>query len=355
MIEIIDDSAGLKTIADGWNELAKSFKTPLLQYDWISACADTLCFPGQLRIVVNRTQSGLAAIAPLIFLNNNGIARLELLGASATFEPSGFIYKNENSLKELVGAVIRMGKPLSLGRLGKDATEITILQQSRAGMTFLSVDKGAPFISINTTWDKFEAGMSSDYRNELRRKKKLLETHGKITFEIIVPRPETIERHLDEFICVEAASWKGRERSALMFDEKLKHFFLTYARVAALRGIIRIYILRCDSKAIAAILAIQDFNGLWILKLGYSEEWQRCAPGILLVHETVKCAFEEGLEKYEFLGTEAPWIRRWTKQVHPYVTAKVYPYTLPGLRGLALDGFSSIISKSASMKKRIAS
>jgi len=351
MIEFIRDLADLALIARSWNDLAEPFNTPLLQYEWISAGADALRSSEQFWITVNRLQSSITAIAPLVLIKKYGTERLELLGASTLYEPSGFIYKDEAALKELLDAIVRIGKPLFLERLRADAPEVSMLQRLGGGKTFLSVAGGTPFIPICTTWDKFEAGMSSDYRNELRRKKKLLENGGRMNFEILVPRPENIGPYLDEFIRVESASWKGKKRSALLFDERLRGFYYSYGKAAAARGIMRICILRVDDRAIAAALAVEEAKRLWILKIGYDEKWMRCAPGILLMHEMIRYAFEQGLEAYEFLGNEEPWIRRWTKQAHSYVTVRVYPYTFQGLYSFALDAFRYVFMKALKIMK----
>ncbi len=342
MIQVIDDPADLASIANGWNTLVESFQTPLLRHEWFSSCAHVFYRPGQLRIIGNYVNGGLTAVAPLVSVKHHGSERLELLGESFLFEPTGFIYQDEAALHELLDAVARTGKPLSLGRLRADAPEVKALQQAGRGKTFFTPAMGSPFIPINTTWEEFETNMSSDYRNELRRKKKLLDKQGKITFEIIPlpPHPETLHHYLEEFMRVEAAGWKGKERTALLFDERRKCFFYTYGKAAARRGIMRICILRVDDTAIAAALAVEDYNRFWLLKVGYDEQWIRYAPGILLMHETIRYAFAQGLDAYEFLGDEAPWIRRWTKQVHAYVRARVYPDRFWGFR-LALDASTS--------------
>jgi CelD/BcsL family acetyltransferase involved in cellulose biosynthesis len=172
-----------------------------------------------------------------------------------------------------------------------------------------------------------------------------------MNFEISAPRPEKIEPYLEEFIRVESAGWKGRDRTALLFDERLRGIYYSYGKAAADRGIMRICILRVDDRAIAAALAVEESKRLWILKIGYDEKWIRCAPGILLVHETIRYAFGQGVEAYEFLGNEEPWIRRWTKQSHSYVTARVYPYTFQGLYGLVLDASRSIFMKGLKIMK----
>ena len=60
------------------------------------------------------------------------------------------------------------------------------------------------------------------------------------------------------------------------------------------------------------------------------------------MHETIRYAFENGLEAYEFLGSDALWIQMWTDQKHPYITARIYPLSIKGQSGLARDIVSAI-------------
>lgn len=340
MIDIIKFPADLKPIATHWDGLARPFRTPLLHYDWFSSCAEALYRPGALRVIACSDNGEITAIAPLVSVKRHGTVRWELLGESLLFETSGLLYRDEQALRTLLDAILRMGNPLCLARLKADAPEVRLLRQAGRAKTLFSPAAGSPFLAIDRTWGAFEAGMSSDNRNELRRKKRALEGRRKITVEIMAPRPDAWHDGVREFMRVESAGWKGRERTALLFDEHRKTFFELYAAAAARRGVLRICMLRAEDQAIAAALAVEDYDRFWLLKIGYDEQWTRCAPGILLVHETLRYAFQRGLEAYEFLGDEAPWIRRWTKQAHPCVRARVYPNRFWGLR-LALDTSTS--------------
>lgn len=345
MIKIIKDLKEMKAIANEWNNLAMGFHTPLLQHEWLYACAESFCEPGQLFVILNIEQGVITAIAPLILRNNQLNDRLELLGSSFTFEPGGMIFKDEASLKELLKGMIRLGMPMVLGRLYSESFEVSLLKSFRGGKCFLNRAAGSPVLSIKTSWEKFEAEMSSDYRNELRRKRKLLEANGKMNFEMVAPTPDNMGRFLDEMIRLEAAGWKGKEKTALFFDQRLKKFYYQYSEQASRRGDLRVGFLKVDEKPIAAILGVESSNRFWVLKIGYDEAWKKCAPGILLLHESIKYSFGKNLEGFEFLGSEENWIRRWTKQTNVCVIARFYPYTFWGVNGFTWDAFRSIFKK----------
>ncbi len=87
------------------------------------------------------------------------------------------------------------------------------------------------------------------------------------------------------------------------------------------------------------------FQGrFWVLKIGYDEEYSRCSPGILLIHETIRYAFTNGLKSYEFLGSDENWLHMWTKDnIRRHISIGYYPFNFIGLKRLSIDllGFAA--------------
>src|SRR5438876_71112 len=100
--EIIRDKEGMRALAEQWNALADVFNAPLLRFEWFEACAEAFCLPGKLSIVSVTRGGRILAIAPLVLEQRFGYERLELLGAAVLCEPSGFLYRDEESLSELI-------------------------------------------------------------------------------------------------------------------------------------------------------------------------------------------------------------------------------------------------------------
>ena len=83
--------------------------------------------------------------------------------------------------------------------------------------------------------------------------------------------------------------------------------------------------MRIAGRPVAMQLAVERANRLWLLKIGYDEEFARCSPGQLLMLEVMRHAAHDGLAAVEFLGSEAPWTRAWTRHERPCVAAAFYP------------------------------
>lgn len=347
MIEIIRDPIQMDSIAIVWNELADRSKNPLLRYEWFAACAQAYCQADRLRVAINTSTGNVTAIAPLVLTQHHRLSGYEVLGASALGEPSGLICRDDESLKELVAGIIKMKRPVLLSKLRSESPEVAMLRRlNLKGSCIIFRDgQGSPYLPISTAWTEFVAGMSSRHRYDLRRAQKRAEEFGDVQFEIVRPDPDTLDPYLNEIYHVEAAGWKGREGTAILFDRQLKGFFDAYSKEASRSGALRLCFLRIAGKTAAVVLAVEYYDRFWVLKIGYDETFARCSPGMLLLHETIRHGFAQGLEAYEFLGSDAPWIHIWTKQQHSYVTARIYPLSILGQCKLGIDAAFALSGK----------
>jgi CelD/BcsL family acetyltransferase involved in cellulose biosynthesis len=310
-----------------------------LRHEWFLACAKAFCPPGKLAVITVKTDGEITAIAPLTLMERGGIEVIELLGGSFLNEPSGLIYKDEESLEELVEAILRLRKPMLLSRLSPETPELASLKglSNKRIMYTIRDTSGTPWLPTNTSWSQFEAGISASRRASLRRAKRRAEEAGSVSFEILSPHPGKLGTLLEEILRVEAAGWKGRDKTAILSDERIRRFFNHYSVEAARLGILRFCFMKIDSKVVAVQIAIEHSNRFWVLKIGYDEGWARCSPGMLLMHETIRYAFERGLESYEFLGSDQPWLHIWARGVRRCVSYRGYPFSLGSVLGLGMD------------------
>lgn len=339
MHELIDDLAGLHSLVEEWNSLAAPFNTPLRRHEWFAACAQACCPPGRLSILIIRSQKQICAIAPLVSIQRNGMEWLEEPLGSTLGEPGGLIYRDEASLEQLIWAMMTLRRPIVLSKLPSASPEISRMRELCRSKGMLSI-RDAPaclWLPITSSWAEFEAKMPSSRRYNLRRKYRLAEKFGPVEFEIISPTPENLTHYLNEIFRVEAAGWKGRNKSSILSTPWLKRFLESYCLATSRLGMLRLYFLNVNGKAIAVRLAIEYARRIWELKIGYDEAWAKCSPGILLTHETLRHTFEQGLEAYEFLGIDADWEHVWTDHTHSYVFTRFYPYSVKGMLCLGTD------------------
>ena len=347
IIEIIQNKNALNSIASQWNERAKPFKSPLLSYEWFLSCTEAFYREEDIRVVVVRSGDNISAIAPLVIVKRNGIKWLELIGVSFLYEPCGLLYDSEDSLRALLKAILELRYPILLQRVPFNspvARELSALTKFK-GIFVNRATSSSAYISINSDWEAYYTSISSQRRYDYRRKQKRVKKKGEISMEIFYPDPKKLDQHLERSFRIEAAGWKGRKGSALLTNKKLQKFFRIYTELACRDGVLRIFFFNIGRESAGMLIGLEYANRFWVLKLGYDEKWARCSPGIQLTMETIRYAFENRLEAYEFLGSEEPWQNIWPHYCHTYSSLIVYPYSLYGLIGLGWDAQRFIMKK----------
>ncbi len=338
-VEVASDYSAFMDLKQEWNELAGNFRSPLLRHEWNDACLRTL-YPRHTRpnIIAIRSSGRLRALAPLISVYQSGLRQLVMPGGNILHEPCGFLYDSEAALAELVHRLLKSRTSLMLPRFKVGTPEAWGLQQWPAGGRRFNKSGGSSLrVPLKGTWDEFEATVSSGRRSDLRCYRRRAEKLGKVEFEVVQPEVSTLTPHLEELFRVEASGWKGRQGSAILYQPPILRFYTEYAQSAAGTGSLRLFFLRVGGKTVAARMGVEHSNRLWVLILGYDEAFSRCAPGVLLTHETLRYAVERGLEAHEFLGQAEAWERHWPCEEDEYVSMRVYPLSVIGQLSLAQD------------------
>jgi|WetSurMetagenome_2_1015567.scaffolds.fasta_scaffold28064_2 CelD/BcsL family acetyltransferase involved in cellulose biosynthesis len=353
-LSIVNSIEGLASLAEEWNTLAEPTKSPLLRHEWFAACAVAFCPPGRLHVMVLRDGSGIAAIAPLVLNPSHGIRRLEVLGTAALGELSGFLYRDEAALEELVKAIHATGKPLYLQCILSDSPEAKALE--RLQPTTLrygdSVTFSSPWVPVRMEWEKFLPTISSSWRSSFRRSQRKAEETGPLTFDFVTATNDTVESLFAEMFRIEASSWKARTGSAVETDKQLTVFFREYVKAAAALGKIIIAFMKIGDKGVASQLLVNHGGRLWVLKVGYDEAFSKASPGILLMHRVVQYTFENGYEAFEMLGANEPWVSIWKPEIHNHIAYRRYPKTPLPLIAHGIEESSEIVSRVSTIIKK---
>ena len=90
---IVRSRDALAALASEWDLLADTAGLPTLSHAWVLACAESLYKEEELHIITVRVRGVLAAVAPLVAVDRAGVTRLELIGCSYLFEPSGLLIR----------------------------------------------------------------------------------------------------------------------------------------------------------------------------------------------------------------------------------------------------------------------
>jgi CelD/BcsL family acetyltransferase involved in cellulose biosynthesis len=329
-------------IADRWDELASSSGCPTGSAAWTQAAASAFGLQRRLRVVVVECDGRLEAIAPLV-AGGSLPGAWRLIGMRQLAEPADFLARDEAALERLTATLARLGAPLHLARVPADSATLPLLRSSYRGRG-LFIERtavGCPRILLDSGWEEPEGKLESNRRQDVRRARRRAEALGPVRCEILAPQAGEVKALLDEAYRVEATGWKGRQRTALAFDAARGAFFRRLAMATARRGWFRLAFLHIGDQRAAMHIALETGGSHWVLKVGYDERFQRCSPGTLLTLETIRHAARAGLLSYEFLGTDEPWLRAWTREARACASVRAHPPSFSAMVALGFEGARS--------------
>ncbi len=334
----IEQLPGLK---NSWRELEHRFNTPLLTFEWFSAAAESFSHPDEIEIHFVEDEGKVTAIAPL-GKKASFPTLSELIGSSILCEPGGFLYSSLPAFQSLLNSIFESNQSLFFKGLpleGPESTQLLELADKESYRIYQQIEK-IPKVEMQGNWDEFESQhLSSSRRSSFRRLHKKAVQHNRLplTLEIVPATPETFDSLLLDFIEIEAESWKGRTRTAVLYHTTTHHFFRTYGKKRHEEGEFLFFFLKSGDKRVAGQFTEVYANRLWIYKIGHREGWQFCSPGILLMNEVVKFSFLSGHTSCEFLGSNERWLHIWANAIDYRLTLWMYPKTWIGKVGRARD------------------
>ena len=336
---------GLKELRGAWRTISTPWASPMQSHEWIQAWAEVCGVDRDLDVLVAGNESP-TAIAPLV-RSPWGRRRWELAGPHQLGEVMDFLYADPPALRAVAGAIAETGTPIRFWRLPADSPVIDALKHAYRGRGLVQVrpSDGCPSLPLDETWAEPEKRLDSKPRANVRRARRIAERMGPVTVEILTPKPENVQALLQEAFAVEVAGWKARSGTPLVADPLLGKFFERYATGASEQGNLRVCFLRIGGRPAAMKLAAITGNRFWLLAMGFSDEFEQCSPGTLLLLETIRYAARCGLRSYEFLGADEGWIRPWTQLLRPCVSLRTYPLSVPGTAALLADTASFVHSQ----------
>lgn len=337
-MEIIESIPQLEGLRHEWNRLADLTGQAVLRHEWFLCAARAFHNDAKLAVVILRRGQRLSAVAPLVHHGLNGVERLEFIGAAALHEPSGFLYEDEAAHAELIQELFRLNQPLVLHRVPPLSVSAMTECPGQTRRGWLITRATASSLGLRlTAGDGFMTALPGKLRYDIKRARTRATAKGHITFDIVKPSVSDVDSLFEQFVAVEASGWKGRQQSALASRSALHFFFKCYAQAAAALRILRFFLLRIGNTTVAGQLAVEVYDRLWILKIGYDETFAHCSPGLLSTSLAIEYALKRGLRSYEFLGSAESWEERWRPESREHRVLIFYPRTLKGCVVASVD------------------
>lgn len=317
-----------KCIGAEWNGLAARHRLPTVSHDWMVAALASLDPNDKPRLVIHRSSRG-ELIAGACLVEEENARYLRFLGNYPVPEPTYLVARDVEAEQNIIRAIRSLGMPLNLDRV---PVELCDLRQLRgafgpAALRIVRAEGGSPWLPLDGSWAAFESSLSPQRRSDLRRAQKKAVSRGPLTFELIGADEGSADEMLERYITLERDSWKFEAGTAIELDRKAARFFHALTRTQLN---LRFGFLRIGELTVAGQIMVDYADTHWVLKTAFHQDFRNCSPGVLLMHEAIKSAFEQGRRAFEFLGFEEPWLSVWTRGVREYRTVRLYTYSSRG-------------------------
>ena len=157
-------------------------------------------------------------------------------------------------------------------------------------------------LSLPDSWDAYLGMLSGKERHEIRRKLRRLNEAGRITFRG-VDESRTVAKEMETFL--ELFGSNRSDKAAFMSDQ-MRSFFSYLAKTMTDAGILKLFFLELDGRAIAAVMCFDYQSTMYLYNNGYDNRYSSLSVGLLSKVLSIKESIQSGKRTYDFLkGAEA--------------------------------------------------
>jgi CelD/BcsL family acetyltransferase involved in cellulose biosynthesis len=156
----------------------------------------------------------------------------------------------------------------------------------------------SPVLHIDgRSWDDYLASKSSNFRQQARRRERKLAKEHEIAFRL-ADDPDRLDADLEDLFLLHNLRWQGYSGALL---ERRAAFHRDFAHRALERGWLRLWLLEVNRRTVAAVYGLRFGNRELFYQAGRDPDYDRHAVGSVLMIHTIREAFGEGLDAYDFL------------------------------------------------------
>jgi len=339
-LDVIHDEAEFLALEYCWDDLLKQSATrsPFLSWDWVKIWWDEHRDAFKLAIGVVRTSGNKTlAIAPLVIGREAEGSRSQLwhltfiggMGEIA-FQGMDFIVPvgHEEILTPLLcGVFAKVLKRIDLVRLTMIPEESPnlphILQALKRKTSGVSQVNRQPsrILSLPASWEDIERSHGGNWRSNMRRKQKKMETEhqGRV---IIGGRDVPFDVAFEALLELHGQRWSIEE--SLFLHERTKRFHQRLCHRCAADGRMMIVLLELDGKYQAATYCLIHDNKAWFYQAGWNQDYCGMSIGKLALAWTVRHAIELGLREFDFLPVDYSYKQEWADGVRHVVDIEAF-------------------------------
>jgi hypothetical protein len=208
-------------------------------------------------------------------------------------DPGGVI---EDFFEMLSRSHLKLPKVLVLPDMRLDGAVASMLEsvaESRGLPLEITSRFERPFLESKLEGDAYlKSALNKHHYGEYRRLKRRLAEQGELVHSV-ARGPEEIRPAIEGFLALEAAGWKGRQRTAMVADRYRAAFAREAVHGLSEHDLCRIHSLTLGGKLIASLIVFVEAGVAYTWKTAYDENYSTFSPGVLLMIEVTKQHLED--------------------------------------------------------------
>jgi CelD/BcsL family acetyltransferase involved in cellulose biosynthesis len=298
---------GVGALVGDWRSLAVAQGNAFLTPEWFSAWRRHYGGGSSPAVVVVRdSDGGVVGLLPLTRVGRT----TQFAGANLGdwFSPLAQPGRESEVAAAAAPVLAEAGhRTLVLHNVDEDAEWITELMRAWPG----SLAKRelyrdvVPYASLPPTWDEFLGQRSRNFRSQIGRKERKLQSSYGMEFRLI-DDPVQLPAAMDSFFALHNARWSGESHQPSLAAAKTQAHHRDFAAMALERGWLRLWFLMAAGRPVAALYGWRIGHRYCYFNAGWDPAWAQASVGLVLLSHTIRSAIEEGAQEYNFLlGDEA--------------------------------------------------
>ena len=312
-VDVLCDESALARVSEPWRRLAELTGNPFVSPDWYVAWLRHFGSEAEPRVVVVRDREGeVRGLMPLVSEHRGGRPVLRFAGADYgdVFHPVA-APEDQVMVAARAGEALQESKTLVLDRSGGPGDWARMLTVQMPGHLRVDYrDAPLPFLRLDHGgWDEYLASRSRNFRNQVGRKLRNLQREHEVTFRLSTL--ETVDVDFELLMALHRERWAERGGSSALRGGA-PAFHRDFARAAAQNGWLRLWFLMIDGREAAGWYGWRLGPRYAYYLAGFSSRWAGSSLGFLLLAHTIRSAFEEGAEAYDFLLGDETYKSRFT-------------------------------------------
>jgi hypothetical protein len=226
---------------------------------------------------------------------------------------------------------------LYLPHLLEEACAIKAIQQHPPSAFLSRREGGCDCIDVTGTYEAYSQRLSGKFRYNLKRTRQHLNQLPGVRFTFAQEGLD-LDEGLDAFMDVEASGWKGFQGTgtAIKLQPRLVSFYRELTNVFSVSRRVAINTLHADGKCIAAQFCLLTDDIVYMLKIGYHEDYKRYAPGKHLVDLFIRRYMENCTVKSINFVAQREWHADWKPKTIDISKLYIFNTSLAGIIGFVI-------------------